>query len=247
MNVKKGLSVMKRKSFKKFKSVIIISSIIMILPLVLSACNKNTKNSNDKTTSNTPNKSNSASPSDNKSQNDWVATNKYTINGDTPAEYIIENVADVDNQTNMQCAACSSAYLLRFYGYEADGLKLYEDFPSKNNDGTINPAGFKQFFERYTDLEPQFYTGTIDDLKNAVSHGIPQIVLVRTTPSSPYLHYMPVVGYDEENIYLQDSIPTNRNSDDSRYNRKVSIDDFQKMRDINIEYYKDLFITIIKK
>lgn len=213
---------MKTKIFRSI-SLIIISSFIFILPLFFCSC------------------------SISKTQKDWVETKSYTTKGDTPSKFIIENAPTVDTQTYMQCAACSSAYLLRFYGYEADGLKLYKNYPSKNKDGTINPAGFKEFFEKYEDLDAQFYTGSIDELKNAVSQGIPQIVLVRTTPTSNSLHYMPVVGYDKENIFLQDSIGGNRNSDDSRYNRQVSLEDFEQMRDTDIGYYNNLFISIVKK
>lgn len=169
----------------------------------------------------------------------------YDRNGmNVPDSYVIPATITADNQDGTQCAACSSAYLLRFYGENADGVELYKDYPCKNQDGTIDPRGFKQFFSRYKGYKVDYYRGDTDDLKAAISKGIPQIIFANVDANSSYLHYMPVVGYDKDNFYIQDSLTYTRNSNDSAYNRKVSIADMEKMRDISVDYYNGLFMTV---
>lgn len=162
-----------------------------------------------------------------------------------PSSFVIQKKVTVDNQNANQCAACSSAYVMRFYGMEANGLKMYKKFPCKFTNGYIAPKGIQQVFEEKKDFETFFYTGTVENLKEEVSKGHPVIVLVQYNNGA--LHYIPVVGYDEKNLYLQDSFPNNRNNRTDYYNESIPISTFEKMWQIDIPWCSNLFISVYKK
>lgn len=126
----------------------------------------------------------------------WLVTPEAYVNKhDHPLSFVIYPNPKPDTQSGNECAACSSAYLLRFYGEDVDGMTLYHQptFPCKYDDGAY-PKCFKVLFEEQrSNYTAEYYTGTIDDLKNAISKGIPVIALVSTGKT---LHYVPVVGYD---------------------------------------------------
>ena len=65
-------------------------------------------------------------------RSNWLVTPaEYANSHDHPASYLITPNPAPDTQQKVECAACSSAYLLRFFGEEADGVALYhsETFP----------------------------------------------------------------------------------------------------------------------
>ena len=177
----------------------------------------------------------------------WLmAPEEYINTHEHPSSFIIFPNPKPDTQTGNECAACSSAYLLRFYGENVDGIRLYQQptFPCKYEDGTY-PKCFKIFFEeQYKDYTAEYFTGTTDDLKNAVSKGIPVIVLLFNGRT---LHYVPVVGYDESHFFIQDSVEKYRNvTDNKAYNESVGIDTFDRMWNIPIESCQRLFVVIKK-
>ena len=170
----------------------------------------------------------------------------YTNKHDYPSTYVICPNPVPDTQTGNECAACSSAYLLRFYGENVDGVALYHQpsFPCKYSDGAY-PRCFKVLFEEQNkNYTAEYYTGTTDDLKDAVSKGIPVIALLFYGKT---LHYVPVVGYDESHFFIQDSVEKYRNVVDNKaYNESVDINVFDKMWNIPIESCQRLFV-IVKK
>lgn len=48
-------------------------------------------------------------------------------------------------------------------------------------------------------------------------------------PGKKWLHYVPVVGYDEFHFFLADSLPQLANCSEKGYNRKVSNEEFRKL------------------
>ncbi|MFJ5765044.1 hypothetical protein ACIP9C_06770 [Lysinibacillus sp. NPDC093210] len=50
---------------------------------------------------------------------------------DYPPNYLIQQNNRIDLQKNTECAAFSTAYLLRHFGIEAEGESLYTHFPCK--------------------------------------------------------------------------------------------------------------------
>jgi hypothetical protein len=182
-------------------------------------------------------------------ENWLVAPMQYTNTNDHPASFIIKPNPSPDTQGKYECAGCSSAYLMRFYGENVDGVKLYQrdDFPCKFAEGAY-PKCFKILFDEQlkdNGYTTKYYTGTADDLKNAVSKGIPVIALMLYNDKS--LHYIPVVGYDETNFYIQDSVDEFRNvTDNEDYNEKREINEFVKMWSIPLESCQRLFIIVHK-
>lgn len=173
-----------------------------------------------------------------------VAPVEYTsTNSHPPAFMVLPNPAP-DTQQTFECAGCSSAYLLRFYGADADGVKLFHqpDFPCKHDEGAF-PRCFKVLFEeQYGGYTTDYFTGTTDDLKDAVSQGIPAIVLLFSPRG---LHYVPVVGYDETHFYIQDSVEDYRNAPGNKdYNRVVDIPTFDKLWNIPLESCQRLFVIV---
>ena len=178
----------------------------------------------------------------------WLVTPEAYVNKhDHPSSFVIYPNPKPDTQSGNECAACSSAYLLRFYGEDVDGMTLYHQptFPCKYDDGAY-PKCFKVLFEEQrSTYTADYYTGTTDDLKNAISKGIPVIALVSTGKT---LHYVPVVGYDETHFFMQDSVEKYRNAADKEaYNESVDIETFDKMWNIPIESCQRLFVVVKKR
>ena len=178
----------------------------------------------------------------------WLeAPQPYVSQHKHPSKYIISPNPAPDTQSTFECAGCSSAYLLRFYGENVNGVELFHQstFPCKHSEGAY-PKCFKVLFEeQYTHYTATYYTGTTDDLKDAVSQGTPVIVLLFNGKT---LHYVPVMGYDEEHIFIQDSVDEYRNVDDSKdFNRSVETAVFDKMWNIPLESCERLFVIVRKK
>lgn len=75
------------------------------------------------------------------------------------------------------------------------------------------------------------------------------IVFIKTQKDRNYLHFVPVVGYDKEYIYLSESIKKLVNCDDvhNRYNRKVPINEFKKLwnvKRIHMLLYSNTYIAV---
>lgn len=170
----------------------------------------------------------------------------YTRKHDHPFAYMVLPNPAPDTQTGVECSGCSSAYLLRFYGEKVNGVALYHQstFPSKHEGGAY-PKCFKILFEQqYKNYTTEYYTGTTEDLKDAISQGIPVIVLLFTGQS---LHYVPVVGYDDYHFYIQDSVERYRNvPGHTAYNEAIDIVKFDAMWNIPIESCQRLFVVVHK-
>lgn len=167
---------------------------------------------------------------------------------DYPAKFLIQQNNRIDFQNNTECAAFSTAYLLRHFGIDAKGEKLYTDFPSKTGTGTVYPRGIRTVL-RKNGFKTYYYKGTIDTLKYEVSKGTPVIVFIKVQKESNYLHFVPVVGYDEEYIYLSESLKhlVNCNDDGKGYNRKVHINEFKKLwniKRIHMLFYSNTYIAV---
>lgn len=153
-----------------------------------------------------------------------------------PEQFMIENVNYFDYQTGVECSAFASAYLLRHYGEEADGMQLYEDFPDKLSDGMgVMPSGITNFFKSKGYHAEYITNGTVEELKYEISKGAPVIVFIHTEVpyDSPHnTHYVPVVGYDKEYFYLAESLEYLANckeESDLPYNRKIEINYFKEL------------------
>lgn len=152
-----------------------------------------------------------------------------------PASYMVKVKNYIDYQPGFECSAFSSAYLLRHYSEDADGLALYEDFPGRLATGGAMPHGITEFFNA-RGYEAEFKSnGTVDILKELVSRGAPVIVFIHV--EEPYTtthntHYIPLIGYDADYLYFAESLTEYANCKDEKdvpYNRKTEIAKFERL------------------
>jgi hypothetical protein len=175
----------------------------------------------------------------------YAIPEKDLINkNEIPKTFFIDAKNRIDIQpNNYECAAFSSAYILRNFGVEADGNELYKTYTHKYPDGTISPKGITTFFKK-RGYDAVFYKGNIDTLKKRIYCGIPVIAFIKVFPSKSYLHFVPIVGYDQEYLYLSDSLKYNINCNTENYNRKISINDFETIWRTGMPFYKNTYIVI---
>ena len=160
----------------------------------------------------------------------------------TPKQYMITSKNRFDYQANNECSGYSSAYVSRSLGVDADGLELYNEISNKNNDGTVSPQNLVAFLSE-NGYSTNLHSGTILQLKHEISKGTPVIVFVKTAPEEDYYHYLPIMGYDEENFYAVESLQFKTNVENEYYNRIISTSDFEKMWETGV-FRKNIYITI---
>lgn len=152
-----------------------------------------------------------------------------------PESYMITTDNYIDYQPGLECSAFSSAYLLRHYGEEANGLELYKTFPGRLSGGGAMPNGITEFFTE-RGYKAEFKSdGTVDILKEKISLGNPVIVFIHVKEpyKSPHnTHYIPLIGYDEDYFYFAESLADYANCKDEEnapYNRKTEISKFERL------------------
>lgn len=169
---------------------------------------------------------------------------KTYIGLSVPKSYMIRTANHFDYQRNLECSGYSTAYVLRSLGDDANGLEIYKAL-EKNNDGTVDPDVLMSYL-RNQGYDANRILGDLKDLKKALMKGVPVIAMVRITPGSPYYHYLPVVGYDEEYYYTADSLKYLITGEEEYYNRKISVDDMEKM--LSTEFCDEyIYFTISKE
>lgn len=171
----------------------------------------------------------------------FVIENIY-IRFNTTDQYMITTDNFFDYQGYNQCSGYSSAYVLRSLGEEADGLGLYKEIDGKNKDGTVPPKNLVKFLNK-KGYSAKYVRGNMRYLKHEISKGTPVIAYVKVSPENEYTHYLPIVGYDDENFYTADSLLYKKNSDDENYNRVILKSDFEQMWDAEF-FRKNTYIKI---
>lgn len=160
-------------------------------------------------------------------------------------EFVITKENRIDIQSGYKCSAFSSAYVLRHWGIDEKGDTLYELIPNKMNDGYVYPKGIQSLLPKFG-LRVNYRSGSLAALKNEVCKGNPVIVMLRVRPDKNWLHYVPVVGYDEENIFIAESLKELTNCSEEYYNRKVPIKEFKKLWNtamLKMPLYRNTYIT----
>ena len=163
-------------------------------------------------------------------------------------EFVITKANRIDLQNGYQCSAFSSAYILRHWDIEEHGDNLYEVIPNKKKDGCVYPRGILNLLSQYG-FNVKYCAGNIAALKNEVSRGNPVIVMIRIQTDKNYLHFVPVVGYDEQYIFIAESLADFVNSNEQYYNRKILVKEFKKLWNtsmLKMPFYRNTYITISK-
>ncbi len=146
----------------------------------------------------------------------------------SPKEYMITTSNNFDYQLRYECSGYASAYVLRSLGVKANGLEFYQKISNKNDDGSVSPETLCNFLKE-EGYHAAVHHGTVNQLKRKISKGVPVIVLIRTYVNQDSYHYIPLVGYDENNFYAADSLRYLVNEDEPYYNRRIDIEEFKKL------------------
>lgn len=141
-----------------------------------------------------------------------------------PPEFFCEGAENrIDYQTDGKCAAYAAAYLLRHFGEDADGEALFPEL--KRPLGFTPASSIAEVLTRHGHLA-RACRGSLDTLKQRLAEGQPVIVFLRIPGDT---HYAVVVGYDEQHVYLADSLAENANASDARYNRVLETAAFEAL------------------
>lgn len=74
-------------------------------------------------------------------------------------------------------------------------------------------------------------------------------MMIRIQTDKNYLHFVPVVGYDEQYIFIAESLADFVNSNEQYYNRKILVKEFKKLWNtsmLKMPFYRNTYITISK-
>lgn len=139
-----------------------------------------------------------------------------------PPEFFCEGAENrIDYQTDGKCAAYAAAYLLRHFGEDADGEALFPEL--KRPLGFTPASSIAEVLTRHGH-PARACRGSLDTLKQRLAEGQPVIVFLRIPGDA---HYAVVVGYDEQHVYLADSLAENANAADTRYDRVLETAAFE--------------------
>lgn len=165
------------------------------------------------------------------------------------ASFMISKENRIDIQAGNSCSGYSIAYILRHYDILADGDEIYKKFPNKMDNGYVYPKEVKRMLEKYG-FSVKYCIGNLNALRNEVSKGNPVIVFIKVRKDKKWLHYVPVVGYDENNIFMAESLAEFINSNEEMYNRKISNKDFNILWNtsmLKMPLYTHTFYSIEKR
>ncbi len=160
--------------------------------------------------------------------------------------YLLAVPNRIDFQRSTECSGFSVAHVLRSFGVEADGNELYKRMPGKLRNGAVLPKNMKKILQNLG-YKVKYCKGSINTLKGALDEGKRVIAFVKTRKDKHWLHYVHVVGYDEENIFIADSLRELVNCKEEYYNRKLLYADFLKLwdtREVYMPFYKNTFLII---
>ncbi len=164
------------------------------------------------------------------------------VSFDYPPEFFCEGVGNrIDYQTDGKCAAYAAAYLLRHFGENADGEELFSEL--KRPFGFVCANSITDVFKQ-RGYQAKACCGSINTLKQRLAEGHPIIVFIRIPGDT---HYAVVVGYDEQNIYLADSLAENANAADAQYNRVLTIEVFEDIWETGTLLPDNIYIVVETK
>ena len=145
-----------------------------------------------------------------------------------PSEYMITTENEIQKQYRYECGAYSTAYVLRSLGEDVDSKEFYDSLEPKGKDGSVPYEAMQAGAERYGyKLESGMIS--LAALKYEVSKGVPVIVGMEIAPGNSLLHFLPIVGYDDEYIYAAESVGIYANEKSDHYNRKIKTDTFKEL------------------
>lgn len=163
-------------------------------------------------------------------------------------EFMLKTPNRFDYQGGTECSGFSSAYVLRSFGIEADGREVYAGIPHKLPGGAVLPGVLRKELRKYG-LKARYVKGNLETLKADLSEGKRIIVFIRTRTDKRWLHYVPIVGYDEDNVYIAESMNSLVNCEGAHSNRMLSNEEFLKFwdtREVYMPFYRNTYLVIEK-
>ena len=163
--------------------------------------------------------------------------------------YMLKVKNRMDYQKTTECSGFSSAYVLRSFGIEADGREFYAGISHKIPGGAVLPRVLRNEIIR-RGLKARYVKGNLETLKADLSEDKRVIAFIRTVTDKRWLHYVPIVGYDEDNIYIAESMGSLVNCEDAYSNRRLSNEEFLKFwdtRELYMPFYRNTYLVIEKE
>lgn len=152
---------------------------------------------------------------------------------------------DFELQGKNQCAAFSTAFVLRNSGIQAKGIEVYAKIPFKiPASGYVLPKGLISYLQSHG-LKPVIYKGDLPSLKGSLVQGTaPIIVLVGN--GLFWQHYMTLVGFDDDKseLYFVDSNKANDENAELPGNRTMTNDYFLKWWSNGLPVFNHVYITV---
>lgn len=164
-------------------------------------------------------------------------------------EYLLKEPNRIDFQKTTECSGFSTAHVLRSFGLQAEGNDIYAKIEHKMKNGAVLPGSLKRAICG-CGYRADYVKGNLQSLKACLCEGKRVIVLVKTRLDKNWLHYVSVVGYDEENIFIAESLHYLANCETEYYNRKLSNEEFLKYWDTRewyMPFYKNTYLEIARK
>ena len=158
--------------------------------------------------------------------------------GAPPTAYFCETGDNyIAPQTDGKCAAYAAAYVLRHFGQRADGETVYPEI--RRTLGFVPAKSIVAFFEArgYT---AQAYHGDVTSLKQRLTAGVPVIAFVSIPGDT---HYLAVVGYDAQYLYLADSLARTADSS-AAYNRRLTTAEFEAIWHTDTPLSDNIYIVL---
>lgn len=164
-------------------------------------------------------------------------------------QFVITKENRIDMQKGFQCSAFSTAYVLRHFDKEVDGGTLYSVMPHKMKSGYVYPKGVYDMLRSYG-MKVKYCRGNLNALKVDLQKGNPVIVMIRVQKDKDWLHYVPVVGFDEEHVFLAESLSELINCKNVLYNRRLRNEEFLQLWNtamLKQPFYKNTYFVAKSK
>ena len=164
-------------------------------------------------------------------------------------QFVITKENRIDMQKGFQCSAFSTAYVLRHFDKEVDGGTLYSVMPHKMKSGYVYPKGVYDMLRSYG-MKVKYCRGNLNALKVDLQKGNPVIVMIWVQKDKDWLHYVPVVGFDEEHVFLAESLSELINCKNVLYNRRLRNEEFMQLWNTALlkqPFYKNTYFVAKSK
>ena len=171
-----------------------------------------------------------------------IYTSRDLIKSAPPPSYHIADTHNrIEDQNGGFCGAYAAAYVMRYFGEEVSGDALADDL--NQTFGFTSPHAVAGLLKDHG-YDAKAYHGDLDTMKTRLSQGTPVIVYLRIPHDT---HYAVVTGYDENTVYLADSLPENANAQEATYNRTVGIEEFEALWKAGVLLDNNIYIAVNQK